>query len=60
MPTVTNVLASPFNAQWGVLDAKKCKEDVKFKGTDAHVNGASLMQISAMILSPLPYVTYNH
>ena len=44
----------------GVLDAKKCQEDIKFKGADAHVNGASLMQISAMILNPLPYVTYSN
>jgi hypothetical protein len=34
----------------GVLDYKKREDNVKFKGIDSHFNGASLTQISAMLL----------
>jgi hypothetical protein len=35
----------------GVLDYKKCEDNVKPKHTDSHIHGASLMQISALYLS---------
>ena len=44
----------------GVLDSKKCEGNVKLKDTDSHVHGASLMQISAVLLGKLKCVTCNH
>jgi hypothetical protein len=34
----------------GVLDSKKCEDNVKPKHTDSHIHGASLIQISAFYL----------
>ncbi len=34
----------------GVLDSKKCEDNVKPKHTDSHIHGASLKQISALYL----------
>ena len=34
----------------GVLDYKKCEDNVKLKHTDSHAHGASLIQISAPYL----------
>ncbi len=60
MPTIENVLASAFSKESGVLDSKKCECNVKLKDTDSHVHGASLMQISAVLLGKLRCVTCNH
>ena len=44
----------------GVLDYKKCEDNVKPKHTDSHAHGASLIQISAMLSGELKCITYNH
>ena len=41
----------------GELNYKKCEDNVKLKDMDSHADGASLMQISAILLEKLKYAT---
>ena len=44
----------------GMLDSKKCEGNVKLKDTDSHAHGASMLQMSAIILRKLKCVNYNY